>query len=110
MANFLTSIFGSRNERLLRQYAKIVKRINALEEGMQALDDTALKARTEEFRNRYKNGETLEDLLPEAFAVAREAAVRTLHMRPFDVQLVGGMPVAALATTDFACSAATSMR
>ena len=91
MANFLTSIFGSRNERLLRQYSKIVKRINALEEGMQALDDTALKARTEQFRNRYENGETLEDLLPETFAVAREAAVRTLHMRPFDVQLVGGM-------------------
>jgi len=91
VANFLTSIFGSRNERLLRQYSKIVKRINALEEGMQALDDTALKARTEEFRNRYENGETLEDLLPETFAVAREAAVRTLHMRPFDVQLVGGM-------------------
>ncbi|MDH3990596.1 MAG: preprotein translocase subunit SecA, partial [Gammaproteobacteria bacterium] len=91
MANFLTSIFGSRNQRLLRQYSKIVKKINALEESVQALDDSALKAKTEEFRKRYEDGETLEDLLPEAFAVAREAAVRTLHMRPFDVQLIGGM-------------------
>ena len=91
MANFLTSIFGSRNQRLLRQYAKTVKKINAFEEGMQALDNTALKARTVEFRKRYEEGETLEDLLPEAFAVAREAALRTMHMRPFDVQLVGGM-------------------
>ena len=91
MAKFLTSIFGSRNQRLLRQYSKIVKKINALEEGVQALDDSALRAKTEEFRKRYDNGETLEELLPETFAVAREAAMRTLHMRPFDVQLVGGM-------------------
>ena len=91
MAKFLTSIFGSRNQRLLRQYSKVVKKINALEEGVQALDDAALKAKTEELRKRYDSGETLDALLPEAFAVAREAAVRTLHMRPFDVQLIGGM-------------------
>ena len=91
MANFLTRIFGSRNQRLLRQYAKVVIRINALEEGLQALDDGALRARTDEFRQRYQDGETLDDLLPEVFAVAQEAAVRTLGMRPFDVQLIGGM-------------------
>jgi preprotein translocase subunit SecA len=91
VANFLTRIFGSRNQRLLRQYSKIVKKINAMEEGIQALDDAALKAKTEEFRKRYDEGETLEQLLPEAFAVAREAALRTMHMRPFDVQLIGGM-------------------
>jgi preprotein translocase subunit SecA len=91
VAKFLTSIFGSRNQRLLRQYSKVVKKINALEESMQALDDAGLKARTEEFRKRYDDGETLEALMPEAFAVAREAAWRTLHLRPFDVQLIGGM-------------------
>ena len=91
MANFLTRIFGSRNQRLVRQYAKSVKMINSLEEGLQALDDDALKAKTSEFKKRYADGETLEQLLPEAFAVAREASVRTMHMRPFDVQLIGGM-------------------
>ncbi len=91
MAKFLTSIFGSRNQRLLRQYSKVVKRINDLEESVQALDDAALKAKAEEFKKRYAAGETLDDLLPETFAVAREAAWRTLHMRPFDVQLIGGM-------------------
>ena len=91
MAKFLTRIFGSRNQRLLRQYGKTVKEINDLEEGIQALDDTALKAKTTEFRKRYADGESLANMLPEAFAVAREAAVRTLHMRPFDVQLIGGM-------------------
>jgi preprotein translocase subunit SecA len=91
VASFLTKVFGSRNQRLLRQYGKIVKKINTFEEGLQALDDAALQAKTEEFRQRYKNGESLDDLLPEAFAVAREAARRTLGLRPFDVQLVGGM-------------------
>jgi preprotein translocase subunit SecA len=91
VAKFLTRIFGSRNQRLLRQYSKVVKKINALEEGLQALDDDALKSRTDEFRARYEEGESLQDLLPEVFAVAREAALRTMHMRPFDVQLVGGM-------------------
>jgi preprotein translocase subunit SecA len=91
VANFLTRIFGSRNQRLVRQYSKTINRINALEEGIQALDDTALPAKTDEFRKRYAAGETLEDLLPEVFAVAREASVRTMQMRPFDVQLIGGM-------------------
>ena len=91
MAKFLTSIFGSRNQRLLREYSKNVNKINALEEGIQALDDVALRAKTDEFRQRYSDGETLQDLLPEAFAVAREAGIRALGMRSFDVQLIGGM-------------------
>ena len=91
MANFLTSIFGSRNQRLVRQYSKTVRNINALEESIQALDDAALKAKTGEFKQRYADGEALQQLLPEAFAVVREAAVRTMQMRPFDVQLIGGM-------------------
>lgn len=91
MANFLTRIFGSRNQRLVRQYSKSVHTINALEEGLQALGDEALQAKTTEFRQRHTNGETLEQLLPEVFAVAREASVRTMQMRPFDVQLIGGM-------------------
>jgi preprotein translocase subunit SecA len=91
VASFLTRIFGSRNQRLLRQYGKTVNKINALEEGLQALDDAALQAKTSEFRQRYEDGASLDDLLPEAFAVAREAARRTLGLRPFDVQLVGGM-------------------
>jgi len=91
VANFLTRIFGSRNQRLVRQYAKSVKTINSLEEGLKALDDEALKAKTAEFKKRHADGESLEQLLPEAFAVAREASVRTMHMRPFDVQLIGGM-------------------
>ena len=91
MANFLTRIFGSRNQRLLRRYAKVVSKINMLEEGVQALDDAALRGLTGELKQRYIDGETLDDLLPEAFAIAREAGLRTLGMRPFDVQLIGGM-------------------
>ncbi len=91
MANFLTRLFGSRNQRLLRQFGKTVKTINALEDGIKALSDEELAASTDEFRGRLENGETLDDILPEAFAVAREAAWRTLGMRPFDVQLIGGM-------------------
>ncbi len=91
MANVLTRVFGSRNQRLLRQYSKVVNKINALEEGVQSLDDQQLRARTDEFRKRYADGESLEDLLPEVFAVAREASHRALGLRPFDVQLIGGM-------------------
>ena len=91
MANFITRLFGSRNQRLLKQYSKVVRKINGMEEALQALDDAALAAKTAEFKERYANGEALEALLPEAFAVAREAAQRTLGMRPFDVQLIGGM-------------------
>jgi preprotein translocase subunit SecA len=91
VANFLTRIFGSRNQRLLRQYSKSVSRINSMEAGLQELDDAALRAKTDELRTRYADGDTLQKLLDEAFAVAREAARRTLGMRPFDVQLIGGM-------------------
>ena len=87
----LTSIFGSRNERLLKQLGGIVKKINALEPQMQALDDEALKAKTPEFQKRIADGESLDKILPEAFAVCREAAQRVLGMRHYDVQLVGGM-------------------
>ena len=91
LQNLLKKIFGSRNDRLLRQYRKTVEAINALEPGIQQLSDEALAARTGEFRERIARGETLDALLPEAFAVCREAAVRTLGMRHFDVQLIGGM-------------------
>ncbi|HSR65081.1 MAG TPA: preprotein translocase subunit SecA [Xanthomonadaceae bacterium] len=87
----LTSVFGSRNERLLRQLNGIVRKINALEPQMQALADEALQAKTAEFRERIGKGETLDKLLPEAFAVCREASVRVFGMRHFDVQLIGGM-------------------
>src|SRR5471030_1971108 len=91
ITKFLTKIFGSRNQRLLKTYGRNVERINALEPAISALTDEALRARTDEFRQRFAAGETLDDLLPEAFAVVREAAVRTLRMRHFDVQLLGGM-------------------
>src|SRR5580765_4954831 len=84
-------IFGSRNERLLKQYAGVVKQINALEPAIAGLSDGALRGKTGEFRKRLAEGATLEELLPEAFAVVREASKRTLRMRHFDVQLVGGM-------------------
>ncbi|MFY9317404.1 MAG: preprotein translocase subunit SecA [Burkholderiales bacterium] len=84
-------IFGSRNERLLKQYAGVVKQINALEPGIAKLSDGALRGKTAEFRKRLAEGAALESLLPEAFAVVREAGKRTLRMRHFDVQLVGGM-------------------
>jgi preprotein translocase subunit SecA len=87
----LTSVFGSRNERLLKQLSKNVARINSLEPQVQALDDAALKAKTAEFKERHAKGETLDALLPEAFAVMREAARRVLGMRHYDVQLIGGM-------------------
>jgi preprotein translocase subunit SecA len=87
----LTRVFGSRNERLLRVYARDVRAANKLEPDVQALSDEALRAKTDEFRQRLKDGATLDELLPEAFAVVREAARRTLKMRHFDVQLIGGM-------------------
>ena len=91
MANPLKIIFGSRNDRVLRRIKKTVKKINALEEDMQALDNDALRARTQEFRDRYQAGESLDDLLPEAFALVREGGVRAMGMRHFDVQLIGGV-------------------
>ena len=89
--NFLTKLFGSRNDRLLKQYRKTVERINALEPQFEKLDDGALKAKTDEFRQRLAQGEALDALLPEAFAVVREASKRVMKMRHFDVQLIGGM-------------------
>ena len=87
----LTSIFGSRNERVLRQLSRVVTRINALEPEFEKLDDEALRAKTAEFKQRVANGESLDKLLPEAFAVVREGAKRVLGMRHYDVQLIGGM-------------------
>ena len=84
-------VFGSRNQRLLKQYSHAVESINALEAGLAALSDEALRARTEELRKRHAEGATLDELLPDAFAVVREASKRTLRMRHFDVQLLGGM-------------------
>ena len=84
-------LFGSRNERLVKQYAQKVQAINALEGEMQALSDEALRAKTAEFKQRYQDGETLDKLLPEAFAVVREGGRRALEMRHFDVQMIGGM-------------------
>lgn len=84
-------LFGSRNDRLVKQYAQKVAQINALEPAMQALSDEALTAKTAEFKTRFTNGETLDQLLPEAFAVVREGSRRALGMRHFDVQMIGGM-------------------
>ena len=91
LPKLLTQIFGSRNDRLLKQYRQVVQRINALEPQFEALDDAALQAKTTEFKQRLAKGETLDQLLPEAFAAVREAGKRVLKMRHFDVQLIGGM-------------------
>jgi preprotein translocase subunit SecA len=91
ISNILTRIFGSRNERLLKQYTAAVREINALEPAMAALDDAGLRAKTGELKARVAGGATLDEVLPEAFAVVREAGKRTLGMRHFDVQLMGGM-------------------
>jgi preprotein translocase subunit SecA len=91
LPKLLTSIFGSRNERLLKQFRAVVAKINALEPQFEALDDAALRAKTAELKTRLEQGSTLDDLLPEAFATVREASKRTLKMRHFDVQLMGGM-------------------
>jgi len=88
---FARKIFGSANDRLLKKYQKKVQAINALEPKFLKMTDSELKTQTNEFRQRLKAGETLDDLLPEAFAVVREAAKRVLGMRPFDVQLIGGI-------------------
>ena len=91
MINILTRIFGSRNERLLKQYGAVVRQINALEPSISALSDADLAGKTVEFKGRFARGETLDALLPEAFAVVREASKRALQMRHFDMQLIGGM-------------------
>ena len=91
IANLLKKIFGSRNERLLKQFRKTVLVINALEADLKKLSDDELKGKTEQFKERVKNGTLLDEILPEAFAVVREASQRVLGMRHFDVQLIGGM-------------------
>ena len=91
LTNLAKKVFGSRNDRLLKQYRKTVAKINAREAEIQALSDEALQAKTAEFKQRLANGATLESMLEEAFAVCREASRRVLGMRHFDVQLIGGM-------------------
>ncbi|MCE7947914.1 MAG: preprotein translocase subunit SecA [Chloroflexi bacterium CFX4] len=91
MKKLLKSIFGDPNERDLKRYREVVKVINALEADVKALTNDQLRAKTEEFRQRLADGEELDDLMPEAFAVVREASVRAIGLRPYDVQLIGGM-------------------
>ncbi|QDJ37437.1 preprotein translocase subunit SecA [Bordetella hinzii] len=91
MVSLLKKLIGSRNDRLLKQYRKLVVQINNLEPQIAALSDEALQAKTQEFRDRHAKGSSLDDLLPEAFAVVREAGKRVFGMRHFDVQLLGGI-------------------
>ena len=91
MTNLLTSIFGSRNDRLIKTYRKTVQRINGLESQFESLSDEALTGQTAQFKHRLANGESLDQLLPEAFAVVREASKRVMKMRHFDVQMLGGL-------------------
>ena len=90
-ASLIKKIVGSRNDRQLKRMGKLVKTINGFEDTLAALSDEELKAKTAEFRERHEKGETLDDLLPEAFAVVREAGKRIMSMRHFDVQMIGGM-------------------
>ncbi|PKL99309.1 MAG: preprotein translocase subunit SecA, partial [Gammaproteobacteria bacterium HGW-Gammaproteobacteria-7] len=87
----LTRVFGSRNDRLIKQMSKSVAQINAFEPAIQELSDEQLAAKTDEFKQRLADGASLDSLLPEAFAVVREAAKRVLGMRHYDVQMIGGM-------------------
>jgi len=91
IVELIRKLFGTRNERLIQQMMGDVTHINALEEGLSKLSDAELRAKTDEFKARTAQGETLEALMHEVFAVVREAAKRTLNMRHFDVQLIGGM-------------------
>ncbi|MCK4264732.1 preprotein translocase subunit SecA [Candidatus Babeliales bacterium] len=91
MSNILAKLFGTKNERELKRYRQVVKKINSLEESIIALTDLELTAKTNEFRERIFNGKTLDQILPEAFAVVRETAKRKLGERHYDVQLIGGM-------------------
>ncbi len=92
LVSLIGGIFGTKNERELKRMRKIVDQINALEPTISALSDADLSAKTPEFKQRYQNGESLDKLLPEAFAVCREAAKRVMGMRHYDVQLIGGLP------------------
>src|SRR5512143_548028 len=91
IGTILKKVFGTANERELKRIQVLVDKINSLEAGISGLLDAGLRAKTEEFKQRLEDGETLDDLLPEAFAVVREASKRTLGMRHFDVQLIGGI-------------------
>ncbi|MAT50535.1 MAG: preprotein translocase subunit SecA [Porticoccaceae bacterium] len=91
VAKIAKAVFGSKNDRVVKRMRKAVRKINELEESVQSLNDDQLRAKTDEFRSRLAQGESLDNLIPEAFAVVREAAHRTLGMRHFDVQLIGGM-------------------
>ena len=91
LKNFINKLFGSHSDRELKRLKPIVDKINSLEPELQTLSDDELRAKTEEFKKRYKNGESLDDMLPEAFAVVREGSRRILGMRHFDVQLLGGI-------------------
>ena len=91
ISNALKNLFGTRNSRELKRMGKVVKQINALAEEIKALDDAQLAAKTPQFKQRLANGESLDSLLPEAFAVVREVGDRVLGLRHFDVQLIGGM-------------------
>jgi len=91
VAKILKAVLGSKNDRVLKRMRKTVKQVNSLEESFQSLSDAELRGKTDEFRARLDKGETLDSLLPEAFAAVREAARRALGLRHFDVQLIGGM-------------------
>ena len=91
VSNFMVGVFGSRNHRLLKRYGTLVTAANALEDGLKALDDDALRAKTAELKQRYTESQDLDALLPEAFALVREGSRRVLGMRHFDVQLIGGI-------------------
>ena len=92
MANILKKIFGSKNDREIKAMQALVRRVNEEEEALKALSDSQLQDKTDEFKSRLKEGvATLDDLLPEAFAVVREASKRVVGMRPFDVQVIGGV-------------------
>ena len=89
--NLVKKVFGTRNDRLLKEYRQSVLAINALEAGLEKLSDEALRSKTDSFKQRVSQGESIDDLLPEAFAVVREAGRRVLQLRHFDEQLIGGM-------------------
>src|SRR5690554_1819876 len=91
IGNLIRNVIGSKNSRELKRMSKIVDKINALEPQIQALSDTELQAKTAEFKERIEKGESLDKILPEAFAVCREASVRIMNMRHFDVQMIGGI-------------------
>jgi len=91
IGSLLTKVFGSKNERILKEIQPLVERVNSLEPEVLKLDDSGLAARTVAFKERFAKGESLDDLLPEAFAVVREAGKRVLGERHYDVQLVGGI-------------------